>query len=63
MNERARLARRIIRDHRKGYVVHAEVQETLTSRFVVRGFWHCPHCTRLSLLVPLRVPRAYREGA
>lgn len=60
MNKRARLARRILRDHRRPVAVHMEIQVKVPPYFVMRGFWHCPHCTPLSRLIPLRVPRAYR---
>ena len=56
VNKRARLARRILRDHRRGRVHH---------RFrhgpdgVFSTFWHCPRC-RFRFIGQAEVPHAYR---
>jgi len=60
VNKRARLTRRILRDHRKGHAVHLEIEAKMPPHFVMHGFWHCTHCTWVSRFIHVRVPRAYR---
>lgn len=45
MRKRARLARRILREHRRGSVyLYHQTREAKTPAFEVWGFWLCPRC-------------------
>ena len=57
MNKRARLARRILREHRAGINFHHERGPGGVRYW---SFWACPHCPRRHKLIPLETPRAYR---
>lgn len=58
MNKRARLTRRILREHRQGAGFHY-VQVAQFGRAKVYGYWACTHC-EFPALFPLKVPDAYR---
>ncbi len=63
MKKRARLARRILRDHRRGYPFHVSRDWTWRNSLSVHSFWSCPHCEGLpGALRHLKgeVPGAYR---
>lgn len=55
MNKRARLARRILREHRRGADWHQGRLAKLKGA-EVWGFWSCTHCPSAKF----EVPRAYR---
>lgn len=59
MNKRARLSRRILREHRRGKTYHVS-RDRQYSYLAVYDFWSCPHCTHVSILIPSKVPRIYR---
>lgn len=60
MNKRARLARRILREHRRGMTYHIARSYCSSGGLDVWSFWSCPHCTHASILIPSEVPIAYR---
>lgn len=64
MNKRARLARRILREHRRGIFMHSTCEFKLRGGVEVYGFWACPHCNtpaRPNLFEQNRgIPVAYR---
>lgn len=62
MNKRARLARRVLRDHRrgKGWCNHHVTCTWRHGWVKIYDFWHCPRCAHRSALIPTRAPRAYR---
>lgn len=58
MNKRARLTRRILREHRQGAGYHyIKVQQF--GRASVYGYWSCTHCAP-DPIFPVGVPIAYR---
>lgn len=59
MNKRARLARRILREHRAGAPFHYVKVSTFPRGGGVYGYWGCTHCD-LPALFPIKVPDAYR---
>lgn len=60
MNKRARLARRILRDHRQGINYHIARSYRSSGGLEVWSFWGCPHCPRRYELIPMEAPVAYR---
>ena len=58
MNKRARLARRILREHRAGAGFHY-VEVARFGRAKVYGYWSCTHCAP-DPLFPIGVIDAYR---
>lgn len=56
MNKRARLARRILRDHRRRDGWHSFHLSLVGQSYW--QLWHCPHCPRRT--VDGWVPHAYR---
>lgn len=58
MNKRARLARRILREHRQGAGYHY-VLEWRNPKASVYGYWCCTHCAP-DPVFPVGVPVAYR---
>jgi hypothetical protein len=59
VNKRARLARRILREHRAGTVFHYTKIMKL-GRASIYGYWYCTHCRGVSRMIPKEIPRAYR---
>jgi hypothetical protein len=60
MNKRARLARRILRDHRRDVFLHT-ARDFRRPALEVYRFWGCTHCEYPELnYYPEAVPRAYR---
>lgn len=61
MNKRARLTRRMLRDHRKRPWMGVHVSQDFSAKAMsVWSFWRCAHCANQSELIPLEAPRAYR---
>lgn len=58
MNKRARLTRRILREHSRRRQVNHHITR---SHYAWWDFWACPHCPRQYKLIPLEAPLAYRE--
>lgn len=59
MNKRARLARRILREHRQGADGYHYVLEYKIGRAAVYGYWSCTHCAP-DPIFPIGAPVAYR---
>jgi len=63
VNKRARLTRRILREHRRGDFFHLSREWIWRNNLSVHSFWSCPHCEGVpGALKHLKgeVPRAYR---
>lgn len=59
MNKRARLTRRILREHRGEVAIHHELVAWGHNGTKVFGFWRCPRCYPYKL-IPFGAPRDYR---
>lgn len=63
MNKRARLTRRILRDHRRGADWHPSLATRLDQSAALWFYWSCTHCSDMGVAGFERdkeIPVAYR---